>query len=86
MGMGKDVHTAHEISHTAPPSVVLVDRKPDMRNFPISIMAEAASMINLVHEAKSTNYWSSAAVMSNVKKQKAKYKKKWAKIRRKQGR
>ena len=64
------------------------ERTPDMTIFPITAraIAEAGSMISLVQEAQATNYWSSVQVMSDVKKQKARDKKKWAKIRRKQGR
>lgn len=90
VGMGRAVPTVPEISRIAPPSVVLVDRKPDMNgtHFPITAraIAEVGSMISLVNEARSTNYWSSVQVMSDVKKQKAREKKRWAKIRRKQGR
>lgn len=56
------------------------------RIYPITMMAEAASMINLVQEAKATNYWSDNQKMSNQKKQKAREKKRWKKIHRKQGR
>jgi hypothetical protein len=56
------------------------------RIYPIHMIAEAASMINLVQEAKATNYWSDNQKMSNQKKQKARDKKRWKKIHRKQGR
>jgi hypothetical protein len=66
------------------------EKVPDMNgiNFPITAraMAETASMISLVREANATNYWSDNRSMSEVKKQKAREKKRWAKIRRKQGR
>jgi hypothetical protein len=64
------------------------ERVPDMTTFPITAraIAEVGSMISLVNEARSTNYWSSVQTMSDQKKQKAREKKRWAKIRRKQGR
>lgn len=48
-------------------------------------MHEAAASISLVREAQATNYWSDNKMRSS-KREKVKEKKRWAKIRRKQGR
>ena len=54
--------------------------------FVIRAMNEAASMVSLVHEAQATNYWSDSPRIRHSKREKAREKKRWAKIRRKQGR
>jgi hypothetical protein len=54
--------------------------------FQIQIMSEIVSTCSLVKEAQDTNYWSNPPHIHNTKRKKAKEKKRWAKIRRKQGR
>lgn len=51
-----------------------------------NMMAEASQMISLVAEAQRTNYWTSVQTVGETKRKKAQEKKRWAKIRRKQGR
>lgn len=50
------------------------------------VLAEAAASISLVREARATNYWSDSPKIRDSKREKAREKKRWAKIRRKQGR
>jgi hypothetical protein len=64
------------------------ERAPNMTTFPVTArsMAEMASMVSLVSEAQRTNYWSNGPYIRDSKREKAREKKRWAKIRRKQGR